>query len=201
MPQVERIELLEKFVSITFEAGQSIIEQGEMGELFYIVKEGQVDCLLNGKKVRTYNSGEYFGERALRLHEPRAATCVARGAVTCVTLRKDDFETLLGPLQSVLDHNMLKDTLRTAPIFRFLTPAERENVLDGFEYRLDMPSMAARTRHLTAARFSRPHLPIRQVHGLHGGRAAVPAGRRGRVPKDHTHCTALATSALVHSSP
>ena len=94
-----------------------------MGDLFYIVKEGTVDCFKDGKRIREYKTSEYFGERALRLHEPRAATCTAspQGAVTCVTLKKEDFEDLLGPLQSVLDHNMLKDTLRTAPLFRCTT--------------------------------------------------------------------------------
>ena len=40
----------------------------------------------------------------------------------------------MGPLQSLLDRNMLKDTLRTAPLFRYLTSSEREAVLDGFEF-------------------------------------------------------------------
>ena len=47
-----------------------------------------MECMKGGMRVRTYNSGEYFGERALLLHEPRAATCIAVGAVTCVTLKK-----------------------------------------------------------------------------------------------------------------
>jgi hypothetical protein len=113
--------------------------------------------------IRKYNSGEYFGERALRLNEPRAASCIAIGHVTvrarrsnaraphelmrrcscsvvvpaleqCVTLKKDNFEEIFGSLQSVLDHNMLKDTLRTAPLFRYLTATERESVLDCFEF-------------------------------------------------------------------
>jgi cGMP-dependent protein kinase len=130
----QRLTVVERFKEVAYAAGESIISEGEVGETFFIVKEGEVHCYKDDKRIRTYKSGEYFGERALRLHEPRAATCVAAGACTCVTLSKDDFEDLLGPLQEVLDHNMLKDTLRTAPLFRYLTSAERENVLDAFEF-------------------------------------------------------------------
>ena len=127
--------VLGKFVERSYAAGDAIVTQGEIGTDFFIVKSGTVDCLVSGTKVRAYGTGEYFGERALRRDEPRAATCVATSpTVTCVTLAKDDFETLLGPLQAVLDQNMLKDTLRTAPLFRYLTSSERENVLDAFEY-------------------------------------------------------------------
>ncbi len=50
--------------------------------------------------VRSYATGDYFGERALLKDEPRAADCVARTSATCVALKKSDFETIVGPLQA-----------------------------------------------------------------------------------------------------
>ena len=130
----ERERMLTECREIQFEPGQPIIKQGELGDLFFIVKEGVVNCLVNGKEVRQYQEAEYFGERALLRNEPRAADCVASTKVTCITLQKEAFEALLGPLEEVLNHNMLKDALRTAPLFRYLTHSERERVLNGFQF-------------------------------------------------------------------
>jgi len=126
--------MLAECIEVQYEPQQTIIKQGELGDTFFIVKEGTVNCFVNDKQVRTYNEAEYFGERALLKNEPRAADCIAGTRVSCVTLSKESFEALLGPLQQVLDHNIMKDTLRTAPLFRYLTSAERETVLNGFEF-------------------------------------------------------------------
>ena len=42
-----------------------IIRQGEVGDQFFIVKEGEVECHVDGKLVKLVGTGEYFGERAL----------------------------------------------------------------------------------------------------------------------------------------
>lgn len=64
-----------------------IIRQGDEGDKFYIINEGSVRCTStkeNGSEVDliTLNSGDYFGEMALMLNEPRHANCIAVGAVT-----------------------------------------------------------------------------------------------------------------------
>ena len=40
-----------------------IIRQNEPGHSFFIVKEGEVECFVNQKLVKTYGPSEYFGER------------------------------------------------------------------------------------------------------------------------------------------
>jgi cAMP-dependent protein kinase regulator len=63
-----------------FEAGKTVIQQGENGEVLYIVESGKLDCFKvfnaqEGEKfLKTYNSGEVFGELALLYNAPRAAT-------------------------------------------------------------------------------------------------------------------------------
>ena len=51
---------------------------------------------------RNLGPGEYFGEMALLLNEPRHANCVAKGGrVVCYTLDKEKFSSLLGSLKEV----------------------------------------------------------------------------------------------------
>ena len=130
----ERDAIVEECTDRVYEPGEAIIRAGEMGHLFFIVKEGEVHCLVQEKIVKTYQSAEYFGERALLRDEPRAADCIAATRVTCIQLEREAFVRLLGPLQQVLDYKMMKDTLRTASLFRYLTSAERENVLNAFQF-------------------------------------------------------------------
>ena len=62
-------------------AGQDIITQGDNGETFYLIEDGQVEVyvLINGenKKVHQYKPGDAFGELAIMYNAPRAATCRA----------------------------------------------------------------------------------------------------------------------------
>ncbi|KAJ1444660.1 cyclic nucleotide-binding-like protein, partial [Pelagophyceae sp. CCMP2097] len=98
-----------------FAPGARIIEQGAAGgNEFYIIARGRVRVsVATAKRASKYALGEaptadrstvavlapgdYFGERALVLNEPRASTCVADGAVTCLVLDRNAFEeTVLG---------------------------------------------------------------------------------------------------------
>lgn len=76
-----------------------IIRQGDPGELFYLIRSGSVDVLINDgtgdKKVAELKQGQYFGEAALITDEPRNATIVAREPTVFYALGKDDFRAVL----------------------------------------------------------------------------------------------------------
>jgi len=126
--------VVSKFMEVEYKPAEVIVQQGDVGDCFYIVKEGVVECIVDGKLVKKVGTGGYFGERALLRDEPRAADCIARGHCVCVALKREDFNSLLGPLGPLLDQNMIKDALRTASIFRFLTAFEREDLLEQFQH-------------------------------------------------------------------
>lgn len=46
---------------------------------------------------------DFFGERALLKNEPRAANVIGVGYVDCLVLEREDFDHLLGPLQTILN--------------------------------------------------------------------------------------------------
>ena len=54
----------------------------------------------------SYKKGDYFGERALLKNEPRAANVVAKGELVVVSLERNTFKRMLGPLEDILKRNM-----------------------------------------------------------------------------------------------
>ena len=56
--------------------------------------------------VKKYQTGGYFGERALLKDEPRAASIIAQGDDThLVSLDRAAFKRLLGPIENILGRN------------------------------------------------------------------------------------------------
>jgi cAMP-dependent protein kinase regulator len=94
-----------------FQKEDIIIKKGDVGAVFYMIKSGTVKCTdlgISGKKSSDLilRAGEYFGERALMLDEPRAGNVVALEDVTLLALDRTNFENLLGPLRETLDYNL-----------------------------------------------------------------------------------------------
>lgn len=52
-----------------------------------------------------YKPGEYFGEKALLTNTTRAASIIATTDVKVVTLDRNSFSRLLGPLDKILQRN------------------------------------------------------------------------------------------------
>eukprot|EP00940_MAST-03C_sp_MAST-3C-sp2_P000925 g925.t1 len=85
----------------TFSNGSVIIKQGDIGDKFFIISQGEVAVEVNGKSVAKLKHGQFFGERALIRNEPRDATCIASGTTSCLTLEKKHFVSLLGDLAEI----------------------------------------------------------------------------------------------------
>merc|ERR1719174_2115398 len=100
---------------IEYEAGESIIIQGETGADLFIVEEGEEYAEIKiggeGKQVMQYRPGGAFGERALLREEPRAASVIAKTNVTTWKLEQSNFK-------SMIDTRNLKESLiRGANLF------------------------------------------------------------------------------------
>ncbi|KAG5182545.1 cyclic nucleotide-binding-like protein, partial [Tribonema minus] len=89
--------------------GRSIIQQGEVGDTFYVIDEGvAVVTRLDPESgtqqhIRRLHEYSYFGERALLLSEPRSANVTADTKVRCLAISQKAFEQVLGPLQHIID--------------------------------------------------------------------------------------------------
>ena len=82
LPKSIREIVMSKFVVKSFEEGEEIVRQGEIGDSFFVVREGGVVVLENNKELARLKQGDWFGEMSLINHEARMATCVADTSTT-----------------------------------------------------------------------------------------------------------------------
>ena len=93
-------------INESYEASHTIVREGDPGDIFYMIESGSVDVYKKEKgdfPVATLTSGHFFGELALLSTLVRTASCVANTDVVCHILMRDDFNLLLGDLQSLMD--------------------------------------------------------------------------------------------------
>jgi MFS family permease len=73
------------------EPGETVIEQGQVGESFYVIVAGEVEVKENGHLLRTLSDGDSFGEIALLRDVPRTTTVRARTPVALYALDRRHF--------------------------------------------------------------------------------------------------------------
>ena len=84
-----------KATEIAFEAGRTIVRQGEVGTGFFLIAAGQARVIRDGRPIATLGPGQFFGELSLLDQQPRIANVVADTAVECLALASWDFEAIL----------------------------------------------------------------------------------------------------------
>jgi len=88
-PVLEQLAVGARDVEVS--AGSNVVEQGDVGDRFYILASGRVVALVDGREVRELVSGESFGEIALLRDVPRTATVRATEDVRLVAFERDAF--------------------------------------------------------------------------------------------------------------
>lgn len=91
-----------------FSAGSYVVRQGDHGDRFYIVAEGNLVAEKGEPKetVWKYKESDYFGEIALMKNTVRQASVKAVTDCTLVSVERDTFKRLLGPVEDILRRNM-----------------------------------------------------------------------------------------------
>ncbi len=79
-----------------FMEGATIVRQGEPGDTFYVIVEGEAKVKdRNGRTLSRLIPGDFFGEISLMDGGPRTATVVAETHLTALALSRKDFGALL----------------------------------------------------------------------------------------------------------
>ena len=90
----ERERLADEMHELEFEAGSTIIRQGERGArvlAFFVVVDGEAAVVRDGDVVARLGPGDFFGEIGLFRDVPRTATVRAETDVRCFAFSAWDF--------------------------------------------------------------------------------------------------------------
>ena len=111
MDKYEISQVSEALRKCSFNAGEYIIRQGEVGDIFYIIEEGEATAFgSKDSKIpeMNYTKGGYFGELALLRDQPRAANVKAKTDVKLLSLDRNSFKRVMGPIDEILKRNAEK---------------------------------------------------------------------------------------------
>lgn len=110
----ERTKLFESLEERRVGPDKYIIKEGEMGNCFYIVAEGQLVAYKArdgiNRMVYAYKKGDYFGEIALLKNIPRQASIKTLTEVRLFFINREVFMQMIGPLEAILSRSCQRYT-------------------------------------------------------------------------------------------
>jgi CRP-like cAMP-binding protein len=108
LTQEDRISIVNKLQPRSFNEGDYVITQGDIvvDDAFYMITKGKCAVMDKEKTLTRLYEGHCFGEMALVLDKPRAASIMATTELKCMCLTKQDFQGALAG--SVALANILK---------------------------------------------------------------------------------------------
>ncbi len=106
-----------RLVPLRLEPNTVIVREGDAGDRFYIVAEGEIEVSQDGVPITSLTAGGYFGEIALLRDVPRTATVTARTSAVLYALDRDDF------LAAVTGHPQSAEAAETVMAARLSGPA------------------------------------------------------------------------------
>jgi cAMP-dependent protein kinase regulator len=136
--QREFLSMLEALEPRIFQPRETIVEEGQPGGSMFALVEGSVEVvrtLKSGRRrtVAFLGEGDFFGEMSLLSDVPRLATVRAFERTAVLELTRERLERILQKHPSVEEvlrgfhrERLLGEVFRGNPIFRTLTPEQRE---------------------------------------------------------------------------
>ena len=134
--------IAEKLRPVNFKAGSVIVKEGEVGDSFYFVQQGQLEVTKKVKsgqdaKLSVIGSGHGFGEMALLTCSIRSSSVRAITNVTLYELSKTDFEEIVLQ-EATFKNKLLKDVedytqynkIKAFQPFALLTPEKMYVVME-----------------------------------------------------------------------
>ncbi|MEY3807179.1 MAG: hypothetical protein RI893_155 [Pseudomonadota bacterium] len=123
LPPANLQKILMSLEAITFKKGATLLEQGGIGDYYYLIKQGQ--CLLTRKpspnakeiKLAQLANGDTFGEDSLLSGAPRNVTITALTDIVLLRLDKQRFISLIKePSLKFIDYASMQEVLKNGAI-------------------------------------------------------------------------------------
>ena len=75
--------------------GTELTREGERGREFFVLLDGKATVRRKGRRVRTLEAGDFFGEIALVADRPRTATVTAETPIRTLVITDRSFRSLI----------------------------------------------------------------------------------------------------------
>jgi CRP-like cAMP-binding protein len=87
--------------AVSVPAGKVLVEEGRIGQEFFIIVGGKAKVTRNGRKVATLEAGSHFGELALLDRRPRSASVVSETDMDVLVMSQRQFNGLLESMPTI----------------------------------------------------------------------------------------------------
>jgi len=131
----QKSKLMDVMTTVSFSPGEKIIKKGDIGEVFYIISEGDVRVAAIGSGSGQYEDvilgpSAWFGERALLSNMARTADVIAASPCVTMCISRSDFEVSIGFLRTLLAQEEKNRILHALAIFKLLEEEEFDALAD-----------------------------------------------------------------------
>lgn len=132
LTNAQKEALLNALATHKFATGDKIVNEGDPGDLLYIIKDGVVSCTKGGVEIRRLAKGEFFGEQALLYGSTRTATVTAVGGeAKCLSIGRDDLVQVLGSqLQHIIYRNTQRMAFEKSDILKLLNKQQADKLIN-----------------------------------------------------------------------
>jgi CRP-like cAMP-binding protein len=97
LSRAELVELAKVTEDLEVGEGKVLAREGEIGQEFFVIVDGEVSVGKGGQEIRRLSSGDFFGEIALIWDSPRrTATVTAATPLRFFVLTRQSFRSLIG---------------------------------------------------------------------------------------------------------
>ncbi|KAK2906458.1 hypothetical protein Q8A67_005443 [Cirrhinus molitorella] len=127
------VEVLDSMFEVRVKPGESIINQGDDGDNFYVIERGVFDIVIQkdgvSRCVGCYDNKGSFGELALMYNTPRAATIRATQEGALWALDRATFHRLIVK-NNAKKRKMYESFIESVPLLKSLQLSERMKIVD-----------------------------------------------------------------------